>query len=166
MSDVKILRAADNERELPVFAEFDRKMDEVRERAFDLFSSRGGGQGRDLDDWITAERELLGWSTAELKERPEGFEVDITLPGFEADDVELTATQHDLIVRAARKDERSGRTDHIVWSEFGSSDVYRRLTLPADVQTASVTAELKNGVLRVYAPKSMADDGPAAEAEC
>lgn len=163
MSDVKIKREADGERTLPVFAELERKMEGVRQRAFDLFSTRGGRQGRDLDDWITAERELLGWSTAEMKERPDEFEVDLALPGFKADDVELTATSQEIIVHAARKDQRSGETDHVVWSEFGSNEIYRRFTLPADVRTDRVTAELKNGVLRVHAPKSVVANEHDAE---
>ena len=166
MSDVKIRRATDDHHVLPVIAELEQKMDAVRERAFDLFSLRGGGQGHDLDDWVTAERELLGWSTAELKEHPTEFELDVALPGFRADDVELTATAHELIVHAARKDERSGQTDHVVWSEFGSNEVYRRVPLPADVKTDAVSAQLKNGVLRVHAPKSAVANERAADAEC
>ena len=31
---------------------------EVARRAFELYCARGGGDGHDLDDWLTAEREL------------------------------------------------------------------------------------------------------------
>ena len=31
---------------------------EIRERAFDIHIERGGIHGRDLDDWLQAEREL------------------------------------------------------------------------------------------------------------
>jgi HSP20 family protein len=153
MSDVKIKCETDGERTLPVFAELERKIDAVRQRAFDLFTGRDGRQGRDLDDWITAERELMGWSAAEMTERADEFEVDIVLPGFKADDVELTATANELILHAERKQQRDGEKDRLVWSEFGSSEVYRRFSLPADVNADGVKAELKNGVLRVHAPK-------------
>ena len=159
MSDVKIRCEADGEHNLPVFEEIERKIEAVRQRAFDLFSSRGGRQGRDLDDWITAERELMGSSPAEMKERQNEFEVDVALPGFRADDVELTATPHELILHAERKMQRSGETDRVVWSEFGSNEVYRRFTLPANVSADRVTAELKFGVLRVHAPKSDVANG-------
>jgi HSP20 family protein len=164
MSDVRIMCEPDGERLLPVFAEFDRKVDAVRQRAFELFSSRGGRQGRDLDDWIAAERELLGVSSAELTERDDEFEVDVTLPGFKADDVELTATPTELIIHAERKTRRHGETTRVVWSEFGSNEVYRRLTLPADVNADAVTAELRNGLLRVHAPKRSAVGNAAANA--
>jgi hypothetical protein len=34
--------------------------DIVARRAYELFLSRGGEHGHDLDDWFSAERELLG----------------------------------------------------------------------------------------------------------
>ena len=34
--------------------------DRVATRAYELYLRRGGGDGRDLDDWLEAERELNG----------------------------------------------------------------------------------------------------------
>ena len=34
--------------------------DRVAARAYELYLRRGGGDGRDLDDWLEAERELSG----------------------------------------------------------------------------------------------------------
>ena len=61
-------RAADGNRDLPSFRELERRMKAVRGRAFDLFTERGGLFGRELDDWLTAQREVLGWPAAKLKE--------------------------------------------------------------------------------------------------
>ena len=32
--------------------------DRVAQRAYQLYQERGGGDGRDMDDWFSAEREL------------------------------------------------------------------------------------------------------------
>ena len=32
--------------------------DRVAQRAYELYLARGGGDGQDFDDWLTAEREL------------------------------------------------------------------------------------------------------------
>ncbi len=32
--------------------------EEIRRRAFEIYLERGGEQGRDLEDWLQAEREL------------------------------------------------------------------------------------------------------------
>jgi hypothetical protein len=37
--------------------------DAIAHRAFELFSARGGEHGRDLDDWLRAERELTSTAT-------------------------------------------------------------------------------------------------------
>lgn len=34
--------------------------DRVAQRAYELYLSRGGADGRDIDDWLAAERELSG----------------------------------------------------------------------------------------------------------
>jgi DUF2934 family protein len=35
------------------------KIDEIAQRAYEIFLARGGGPGHDLDDWLQAESELL-----------------------------------------------------------------------------------------------------------
>lgn len=155
MSEVRIKRQTDDERTLPVFKELAERLDAVRQRAYDLFSSRGSSAGSDLDDWIKAEREVFGWMPGELKDRESEYEVDFALPGFGANDVELTATPTELIVHAENKTERKGESDRVVWSEFGSSEVYRRFALPTPVMADRVSAKLKDGVLKVHAPKSL-----------
>lgn len=156
MSDIRIQLANEGERDLPVFSELAQRMDAVRQRAFEMFAERGGTEGRDLDDWIAAEHEVLGWPAAELKEANGAFQVDVTLPGFAAKEVEVTATPTELIVHAASRQERKGEDEYIVWSEFGSNDVYRRFGFPKSVDVDKVTARLENGILKVMAPKAEA----------
>jgi len=161
MSHVQIQHDADGARALPVFRELDERMHAVRELAFDLFVRRGESSGRALDDWVAAERQVLGWPAAELKERNGAYEVEVTLPGFDAKDVEITATPTEVIVHAASARERAGEDATIIWSELEQTEVYRRFDLPTAVKAADITATLDNGVLRVVAPK--ADVTPIAE---
>ena len=53
--------------------------EEIRRRAFEIYLERGGQPGRDLDDWLQAERELKwgaflnperGSATADIDTRP------------------------------------------------------------------------------------------------
>ena len=37
--------------------ELDRR---IRQRAYELYAQRGGGEGRELDDWLRAEEEISG----------------------------------------------------------------------------------------------------------
>jgi hypothetical protein len=44
--------------------------DDVARRAYELYESRGSEPGRDLDDWLQAERELSAMPAAAVSERP------------------------------------------------------------------------------------------------
>ncbi len=153
MSDVRIKRQIDGERTLPVFDEIEKRLEAVRARAYELFESRGASEGNELDDWIQAEREVLGWSPGGMTDHDGEYEVDFALPGFRADDVELTATPTELIVHAESKEERIGATDQVVWNTLGATDIYGRIALPTPVYAERVSARLRNGVLTVHAPK-------------
>jgi len=153
MSHVQIQRDADGERTLPVFQELADRLDAVRERAFALFSRRGGQPGHELEDWVTAEREVLGWPVAELKERNGSYEVDVTLPGFSPKDIEVTATPNEMIVHAVSTTDRSGEDSRVLWSEFGQQEIYRRIDLPIAINADKVSASLDHGVLHLKAPK-------------
>ena len=139
---------------LPVFGEIAKRLEAVQRRAFDLFEKRGREVGHELDDWFKAEHELLGSSSAELTEKNGSYEIGITLSGFEAKDVEVTATPNEVIVHAATKKEKTTQKDNVLWTEFGSNDVYRRFEVPLAINVDQVTAKLDNGVLQITAPKT------------
>ena len=90
------------DRALPIFAEFDQLVDRIRERAFSLFDGRGRGPGNDMDDWLTAEREIC-WPAGELSESDDAYELDVALAGFEPGDLSITATPSELIVKASHE---------------------------------------------------------------
>jgi HSP20 family protein len=157
MPAVNIQKVKDpSSQNLPVFADIAQRFDAVRQRAHELFESRGGEVGRALDDWFTAERELFGWTAAELSEKGNSYEIQFTLAGFDPKEVQVTATPAEIVVRAAAKEESKGEKGSVLWSEFGSKDVCRRFELPGPINTDKVTALLDKGVLRVQAPKAVA----------
>lgn len=138
---------------LPVFEEVAKRLEAVERRAFELFEKRGRELGHELEDWVKAEHELLGWPAAELAEKNGAYELEITLPGFEAKEVEVTASPSEVIIHAASEREKKTQKENVLWTEFGSSDVYRRFEVPNAINVDQVTAKLDNGILKVSAPK-------------
>lgn len=161
MSHVQIHRDADGARTLPVFRELADRLEAVRKRAFDRFAMRGGEPGHELEDWVTAEREILGWPVAELKERNGSYEIDVTLPGFSPRDIDVTATPKELIVHAVSTSDRSGDDSRVLWSEFGQHEVYRRIEFPTAINADRISANLDHGVLHLKAPKSAPSASPS-----
>jgi HSP20 family protein len=164
MTDITVNKVAKAEdRTLPVFAEAEKMLKRIRERAFALASGRGFGSGRALDDWLAAEREF-GWPRAEFVEHDKDYALSVALAGFEPADIAVTATPRELVVHArstaTRRDEGKAKDTQVRWSEFRSNDVYRQIGLPGEVNVDKVVATLKNGVLMIVAPKVQQQSKP------
>ncbi len=154
MSKVNIQKVSNNDdRSLPIFSELDELFDKIREQAYKRFEVRGFTGGQEVEDWLNAERELC-WPNAELIEEDDEYDVKVALAGFDPSDIELTATPRELIVKAVHEYEKSDKDDKVRWSDFRHNDVYRRVSLPSDVDVDKVKAEFKNGLLEIEAPKA------------
>lgn len=156
MSNIAIQKIEDTaQRNLPVFDEIGKRLEEIRKRALSLFEKRGRQFGHALDDWLGAEREILGkWSAAELKDKAGMYELDITLPGYDPKEVQITATPAEIIVHAESKHEKESTNGNVVWTEFGSNNVYRRIEFPHPIDVEKIQAKLEKGMLHVAAPKA------------
>ena len=139
---------------LPIFELIEKRLDDVRRQAFRLFEDRGYQLGHELDDWIKAEHEVFGWPAAELAEKDGKYEAEITLPGFDPSEVQVTATPSEIIVHAETKHEKRTEKQNVLWSEFGSNDVYRRFELPARIDVDKTSATLDKGMLHIVAAKA------------
>lgn len=129
--------------------------DEIRDRAFSLFERRGRTMGWDLDDWVQAEREVVWSPASELIENKEDFRARLALPGFDAKDLEVTATPNALVVRAESTHTHEGKEGDVRFCEFSGKRMFRRLEMPSDIDVDKVTASLDKGMLEVTAPKAM-----------
>jgi len=113
----------------------------------DLFSLFDEAFSRDLNGWSA-------WTpTADLYETGDDFVLEMGLPGFVADDVEVTVERGVLTVSGQRasEEEEDARQYHVreqVYDRFA-----RSFALPASVTSEEVTAEFDNGMLTVRLPK-------------
>ena len=135
--------------------EFEKIFDRMREmqetisrRAFELFEKGGKIFGRDLDDWFKAESELLHPVNISIEDTDEGLKVEAEVPGFKAEDLEVSVEPYRLTIagkREAEKEEKKkGKT---VYSERSAERILRVVDLPVKVNTENVSAVLKDGVL-------------------
>jgi len=77
--------------------------------------------------------------------------------GFKRRDISVTASPHELIVKATRQSKRRKRARKrpvmVRWTEFHNHDVYRRVELPDEIAVKAVVAKFTNGLLKIDAPK-------------
>jgi HSP20 family protein len=144
------------DRRLPIFAEFDKIAKRIRERAYELFANRPVAEGHELDDWLNAQHEIR-WPAAELIEEDDEFDVKVALPGFKLENISVTATPRELIVKGSQQEQsdeqKNAEKGKVRWSEFHRNDVFRQIELPSDVDVARISAEFDDGVLKIEAPK-------------
>ncbi len=150
--------ASSDDRSLPVFDEFDQVTDRIRKRAYELFKLHGSELTADVDHWLRAEREVC-WPDAELCETEDKLTCRVALAGFDTDDIAVTATPAEIIVKAALRhestaDEKSDTPETVCWSDFHYEDVYRRFRLPGEIVVDDVKAEFDDGMLTITAPKA------------
>lgn len=151
----KIPAAAD--RGLPELQRIESLIERIRKRAFEIATGRGQSLGKELDDWLQAERELCPVD-GELIERDTAYEANMALAGYEPAEIHVTVTPRELLVEASHKARTSmpagAKAGTVQWSDFGARDSYRRIEFGQDVAIDRVSATLKNGVLTVLLPKT------------
>ena len=133
-----------------IFAETEAVTEQIRQLAYHLFESRGGSDGRDVDDWLAAERELILTPESVLVEKDGKFEIRIPAAGYEARDIHVTALPASLVVRAASE------------NRTGQKILLRNIELPEAIDVDRTTARLDNGTLFVTAALDSRKREPAA----
>lgn len=94
----------------------------------------------------------ISYPMVNIAENDEGYTVDVCVPGVAAEDIELTITARNLIIKGERKSPE-GRYFR---QERGAGSFQRALSLNVPVDRDGVSAKSENGILRVKLPKAEA----------
>jgi HSP20 family protein len=100
-----------------------------------------------------SERELL--LAVDVQASDEGYEINALVPGLEADDLEIEIINNTVTLRGQFKSLSKENSKYLL-SELPAGAFSRVITLPTDVDSAKVQANLKNGVLSLSIPKAEA----------
>lgn len=104
---------------------------------------------------------LAGHPAAALRETPQGFELNIELPGLSADEVDLSLRGDALVVSGETADSAEGGEGAYRFSERRFGRFERRFPLPAGADRTKIEASFQDGLLRVTIPAS--PEGETAE---
>ncbi|MFB6188832.1 MAG: Hsp20/alpha crystallin family protein [Halapricum sp.] len=120
------------------FEEMNRFFDQFRGDAFDWPTTRTG-EYSDTDLNLTMER------------TDEGYVVMADLPGFEREEIELTLDDGTLSISATHDVDEE--------SYYRSRSVFDRISVPDDIDTDTITATYRNGVLEITLSASETHEG-------
>jgi HSP20 family molecular chaperone IbpA len=139
--------------------------DSIARRAFEIFESSGRISGRDHDDWLKAEAELLHPIHLDIAESHEAVTVRVEVPGFSAKDLDIRLEPRRLAITGERETREDRKTEKNLYSERCVDQVFRVIDLPAEVDPEKTTATLKDGILQLAMPKTVAARNVKAEAK-
>ena len=135
-----------------VFDEIDRMHDRIMRRAYDIFTSNGGLFGKDTEDWMQAERELVWRPAVELTEKDDTFYLEVAAPGVDPKELDVEVTPDDILIRADVHHEHKEKKGDVHICEFAHGNLFRSIHLPKKIDPDKVKAEFKNGLLSLIAP--------------
>ena len=123
--------------------------DSIARRAFEIFESSGRISGRDHEDWLKAEAELLHPIHLDIAESDEEVTVRAEVPGFSARELEIRLAPRRLAITGKRQTKQEQSAENTVYSERCVDQVFRLVELPAEVNPEKATATLKDGILQL-----------------
>ena len=125
------------------------------------------------DDWMNfgfpeVEKALYGKHAShemktDVRETDSGYEVDIDLPGFKKDEINIQLDNGYLSISAAKgldKDEQDKEGKYIRKERYAGS-MSRSFYVGENVEQEDIKAEFKHGILKLFVPKKEAK--PAVE---
>jgi HSP20 family molecular chaperone IbpA len=89
----------------------------------------------------------------DIHEAPEGLTLEADLPGATEDKL-FIQLEDNVLSMHARVDSHVPDGARLLHQEFHVGDYYRSFILSDEVDRDRITAELKNGVLRLFLPKA------------
>ncbi len=112
--------------------------------------------------WETASN--LKIPAAELSQTDEAIHLKLEIPGIEAKDLDIQVTEQAVYVSGERKSETKTAEKGLTRSEFRYGKFQRVIPLPAKIQNTKVTAEYKDGILKLTLPKTEAQKNQVVKA--
>ena len=112
-------------------------------------------------DFFPAKNPLYGkhaknMMKTDVRETDEGYEVDIDLPGFKKDEVNVQLNDGYITISAAKgldKDEKDKKTGKYIRRERYVGSMSRSFYVGADVKQEDIHAKYESGILQLTIPK-------------
>lgn len=128
----------------------------VRYEPFRLFGRFNNDINRLLSGTMAQDepRQSGGWLPAvDIREEDERFVLYADIPGVAREAIDISLENDVLTIKGERSIDDTAAAEGIRRRERGQGAFLRRFTLPDTVNTDSITAAMKDGVLRIEIPK-------------
>ena len=120
----------------------------------------------DWDNWMNfsfpdVEKKLYGKHAAhvmktDIKENEQGYELEMDLPGFKKEDVQVLLENGYLTIRAEKglqEDDQEKKSGKYIRRERYSGACERSFYVGEDLEQEDIKGEFKHGILKLFVPK-------------
>ena len=128
-----------------------KELEDMQSRLNTMFGRAPVRKGGDKEEALT----VAEWAPlVDITEDDKEYLIKAELPEVKKEDIKLTVDEDVLTITGERKYEKEekGKKYHRVERAYGS--FMRSFTLPEDAEGSKVSAECKDGLLKVHLPKS------------
>ena len=115
----------------------------------DIFAPVRAG-ARKVEDTVDRGYGKTGLMKTDVRENADGYEVEIELPGFKKDQIEIELKEGVLTISAAREEESEGK---FIRRERYTGSSARSFYVGKNVTESDIRASLSDGVLCLSIPK-------------
>jgi HSP20 family protein len=135
-----------------VLDDIERVQQRIADRAQQIFRERQDGFGNAVHDWLRAERETIWRPALEVVQTNDGFVIEAAVAGVDPKQLDVRVTPEELLLTADVHHSDRRQEGKVVLCEFADGPLFRSYRFPAPIDPAGVSAECRNGLLRVVAP--------------
>lgn len=88
-------------------------------------------------------------------ETEKDFQVELLLPGFPKEDVQMNYHKNLLTIKVDKEEEKEEKKEEFKYAhrEFGSYNFEKQFKVPNSVDAENISAKFENGILRIVLPK-------------
>jgi len=104
--------------------------------------------------WFGEESAQLYTPSFDVKEERDAFVIKADLPGIKDEDLDISVTGNRLTISGKREAEKVEETDAYYFRERSSGSFNRSFTLPENVNSDQIQANMAEGVLSLRIPKA------------
>jgi HSP20 family protein len=147
---------------------FDRAREitsQIARRAYELFEFRGHKHGHHDEDWFRAQSEIVRAVPVDIRETADEITVRAEVPGFSDENLEVQVAPGALCISGWRDNGTQYSDGNTVYSERETSQVFRLVELPSEVDPNQASLSLSDGILEIKLAKAAVGKAFAASAD-
>ena len=120
--------------------------DKMRQRAYYLYLQKGCKEGQELENWLSAEREVLCFPPSELEETKDEYRIKVGVPGFGDYTLQLDVLPHSINAKSALAHIYQN-TRYAALLGFTENEQHRSVCLPPRGSPCALSNSAHTGLL-------------------